>query len=99
MNTKPTARGMEGGQPAPPSPPSDYIPSTHITPKPRQPKQDPFDQYDDARVWQALERAHMARQIRALPHGLDSEVEEGGKNFRCVFSRCLSRVCLSILSG
>ncbi|EWM27872.1 multidrug resistance-associated protein 1-like isoform 1 [Nannochloropsis gaditana] len=42
---------------------------------------DPFDQYSDNDIWRALERAHLAAQVRRLPQGLLSEVEEGGKNF------------------
>ena len=42
---------------------------------------DPFDQYTDNEVWTALERAHLAAQIRRLPLNLLAEVEEGGKNF------------------
>ncbi|KAM3568437.1 hypothetical protein VYU27_009440, partial [Nannochloropsis oceanica] len=42
---------------------------------------DPFDQYSDRDVWTALERAHLAAQVRRLPQGLLAEVEEGGKNF------------------
>lgn len=36
---------------------------------------------DDAALWQALETAQGAQFVREKPAGLDTEVEEGGKNF------------------
>jgi hypothetical protein len=46
---------------------STFIPSDFFFPSP--PKTPKKKQYDDAAVWRALERAHLAAQIRRLPHG------------------------------
>jgi len=42
---------------------------------------DPFDQYDDAQLWKALESTHVKRAIEELPDKLQSEVVENGENF------------------
>jgi len=42
---------------------------------------DPFGSYSDDEVWLALRRAHLSGLIERLPNGLESVVEEGGKNF------------------
>ncbi|KAG5049060.1 hypothetical protein JHK85_010163 [Glycine max] len=42
---------------------------------------DPFNEHNDADLWQALERAHLKDVIRRNPFGLDAQVSEGGDNF------------------
>ncbi|KAL6218068.1 hypothetical protein ACLB2K_011285 [Fragaria x ananassa] len=42
---------------------------------------DPFSEYNDADLWEALERAHLKDVIRRKSFGLDAEVSEGGENF------------------
>ncbi|KAM9795005.1 ATP-binding cassette sub-family C member 5 [Neosynchiropus ocellatus] len=42
---------------------------------------DPWDQYSDAQVWEALEKTHMKEMVSMLPHSLHSEVTENGENF------------------
>lgn len=42
---------------------------------------DPFQEYDDSALWDALERAQISEAIRSLPDGLDVEVGEGGDLF------------------
>lgn len=42
---------------------------------------DPFNEHNDADLWEALERAHLKEVIRRNPLGLDAEVSEAGENF------------------
>ncbi|KAH7289296.1 hypothetical protein KP509_31G069200 [Ceratopteris richardii] len=42
---------------------------------------DPFNEHNDASVWEALERAHLKDVIRRNSLGLDAEVAESGENF------------------
>ncbi|KAI1884962.1 hypothetical protein AGOR_G00215300 [Albula goreensis] len=42
---------------------------------------DPWGQYSDTEIWDALERSHIKDTISQLPHSLDSEVTENGENF------------------
>lgn len=42
---------------------------------------DPFNEHNDADLWEALERAHLKDVIRRNSLGLDSEVSEAGENF------------------
>ncbi|KAJ7969064.1 ABC transporter C family member 2-like [Quillaja saponaria] len=42
---------------------------------------DPFNEHNDADLWEALERANMKDVIRRNSFGLDAEASEGGENF------------------
>jgi len=42
---------------------------------------DPFDQFDDASLVRALERAHLKQFVDAKPGGLDFTITENGENF------------------
>ncbi|KAJ8758792.1 hypothetical protein K2173_000513 [Erythroxylum novogranatense] len=42
---------------------------------------DPFNEHNDADLWEALERAHLKDVIRRNSSGLDAEVSEAGENF------------------
>ncbi|XP_036431516.1 multidrug resistance-associated protein 5 [Colossoma macropomum] len=42
---------------------------------------DPWGQYTDAQVWEALEKTHIKDMVSQLPHSLHSEVTENGENF------------------
>ncbi|XP_031130031.1 ABC transporter C family member 12-like [Ipomoea triloba] len=42
---------------------------------------DPFNEHNDADLWEALERAHLKEVVRRNAIGLDAEVTEGGENF------------------
>ncbi|KAL2337305.1 hypothetical protein Fmac_011751 [Flemingia macrophylla] len=42
---------------------------------------DPFDEHNDADLWESLERAHLKDVIRRNSFGLDALVSEGGDNF------------------
>ncbi|XP_078614100.1 ATP-binding cassette sub-family C member 5-like [Branchiostoma floridae x Branchiostoma japonicum] len=42
---------------------------------------DPFKQYSDDQIWNALERTHMRESISGLQHQLEAPVVENGDNF------------------
>ncbi|XP_077465441.1 ATP-binding cassette sub-family C member 5 [Stigmatopora argus] len=42
---------------------------------------DPWDQYSDSQIWEALEKTHIKEMVSQLPHSLQSEVTENGENF------------------
>ncbi|KAJ8490643.1 hypothetical protein OPV22_012364 [Ensete ventricosum] len=42
---------------------------------------DPFNEHNDADLWEALERAHLKDVIRRNTMGLDAQVSEAGENF------------------
>ncbi|XP_073003248.1 ABC transporter C family member 2-like [Typha latifolia] len=42
---------------------------------------DPFNEHNDADLWEALEKAHLKDAIRRNTLGLDAEVSEAGENF------------------
>ncbi|MQL75607.1 hypothetical protein Taro_007977 [Colocasia esculenta] len=42
---------------------------------------DPFNEHNDADLWEALERAHLKDAVRRNSLGLDAEVSEAGENF------------------
>ncbi|XP_073215273.1 ATP-binding cassette sub-family C member 5 isoform X2 [Lepidochelys kempii] len=42
---------------------------------------DPFNQYSEEQIWDALERTHMKECVAQLPMKLESEVMENGENF------------------
>ena len=50
---------------------------------------DPFDQYSDNAVWNALEHAHLKDFVTSLEKGLMYECAEGGENLRYTFSKLL----------
>ena len=43
---------------------------------------DPFGQYSDDQVWEALKHAHLYDFVSGLKEGLDHECGEGGENLR-----------------
>ncbi|XP_054886827.1 ATP-binding cassette sub-family C member 5-like [Poeciliopsis prolifica] len=42
---------------------------------------DPWDQFSDLEIWDALEKTHIKEMVCQLPHSLHSEVTENGENF------------------
>uniref|UniRef100_A0A1A8D856 ATP-binding cassette, sub-family C (CFTR/MRP), member 5 n=1 Tax=Nothobranchius kadleci TaxID=1051664 RepID=A0A1A8D856_NOTKA len=42
---------------------------------------DPWDQYSDLEIWEALEKTQIKEMVSQLPHSLHSEVTENGENF------------------
>ena len=64
---------------------------------------DPFHNHDEEQINKALLDVHMMEAVRALPHGLDTTVAEGGLNFSVVslyevnffvgLEICVSQVC------
>ena len=41
---------------------------------------DPFDEYSDVEIWDALNQAHFNKSMEELQGGLDTKISEGGSN-------------------